>query len=335
MNIKKIDIFHNAFEEITNLTKTSDLEFCEWDEDNPEDRIFEIEGHSNITQFKVKIIPTIHKSDVIPLIEKLKNQSEKIIVAKQISSTVKELLRAQHINYLDEAGNCYIYHKDLFLFIEGQKSKVTKNKHINVFSKNGVILIFNLLAKPNFINLPQRDIAKEINISVGSVSKILKGLENANFLKKINHQEKKLINKKELLNRWVSAYNEKLKPKLFRGKYRFINSELSHSWENLELPTNTFWGGEPSARLLVKTLKPQNFTLYSTLEKKELFKTLKIVPDNINGNIDLIAPFEGIVTDNKQISPIITYADLVMSFDSRNIETAQKIYENYVKNIIE
>jgi|AntRauTorckE5430_2_1112549.scaffolds.fasta_scaffold04123_2 hypothetical protein len=336
MNLQKIDIFHNAFDEISNLTKTSDLELCEWDLDKPENRIFEIEGHFGLVQFEVQLMSSINKSDIIFLLEKFKNQSQKLLVTKQISSVVRKKLREEKINYLDEVGNCFIYHKDLFILIDGRKNKALKNEYsYNIFSENGVKLIFNLLTRPYLINVSQREISKKVNISLGSVSKILKGLEILNFLKKINKKEKKLINKKVLLNRWVTAYNEKIKPKYFRGKYRFINKEYNKNWENLTLPNYTYWGGEPAARLLIGFLKPQILTLYSTLDKKELLKTLKIIPDNINGNINLLELPSGFNNEKEQIHPLITYADLILSFDSRNIETAQKIYDNYVKNIIE
>ena len=64
------------------------------------------------------------------------------------------------------------------------------------------------------------------------------------------------------------------------------------------------------------------------LDKKELLKTLKILPDNINGNINLIELPNSFNNAANQIHPLIIYADLIASFDSRNIETAQKIYKN-------
>ena len=336
MIVQKIDVFHNAFDEISNLAKISNLEISESVLDKPENRIFEIEGNFGLVQFEVHLMSSIQKSDIIPIIEKLKNKSQKLLITKRISDEVKDKLREENINYLDEAGNCFINYKDLFIFIDGRKNKVSKNNSdYNIFSENGIKLIFNLLIDNDLLNQSQREISKKVDISLGSVSKILNGLEILNFFKKVNKREKKLINKEILLSRWVTAYNEKIKPKYFRGKYRFINKEDNQNWENLTLPNDTYWGGEPAARLLIGFLKPQILTLYSSLDKKELLKTLKIVPDNVNGNINLIALPNSFNDEKNQIHPLITYADLILSFDSRNIETAQKIYTNYVKNIIE
>lgn len=336
MNIQKIDIFHNAFDTISNLTKTTGLELFEKNLDKSENRIFEIEGHFGLIQFEANLLSSIQKSDIISIIEKFKNKSQKLLITKQISDVIKDKLREENINYLDEAGNCFINYKDLFILIDGRKNKISKNEYgHNIFSENGIKLIFNLLIDNDLLNKTQREISEKVDISLGSVSKLLKGLEALNFLKKINKKEKKLINKEILLSRWITAYNEKIKPKYFRGKYRFINKDDNKNWENLILPNNTYWGGEPAARLLIGFLKPQILTLYSTLDKKELLKTLKIVPDNVNGNINLVALPNSFNDEKNQIHPLITYADLILSFDSRNIETAQKIYENYVKNIIE
>lgn len=96
------------------------------------------------------------------------------------------------------------------------------------------------------------------------------------------------------------------------------------------------WGGEMAGAKLTKFLKPENFELYTALTKSEVMKLLKIVPD-INGNIELLHIFwnEEITSgkDNNEmkiVPPLIAYADLLASHDSRNYETAERIKEKYL-----
>ena len=81
------------------------------------------------------------------------------------------------------------------------------------------------------------------NISVSTVGGILKDLKSDNYILQISEGEKKLHNKGELLSHWVTAFNQKLKPKLFRGRYRFGQPYSQGSWKSLDLGNYAFWGG--------------------------------------------------------------------------------------------
>jgi hypothetical protein len=242
------------------------------------------------------------------------------------------MLQEVNINYLEESGNCFIKENNFFILVEGKKYISKKNKEVvNIFSENGVKLIFQLFNQPELLNLPQRIIAITASVSLGSVPKLLNGLEKLSFLKKRNKKEKILIKKENLLSRWVTAYNEKVKPKYFRGYYRFILKTDFQNWEKIALPEGSFWGGEPAARLLTQALTPEILTLYTNMERRELLKMIKIVPDP-QGNIEVFEVIDGIQPANM---PLIIYADLLSSSDSRNREVATKIYDAYVKQLID
>lgn len=105
---------------------------------------------------------------------------------------------------------------------------------------------------------------------------------------------------------------------------------------DLVLPPGILWGGEQAGAKLTKFLKPEKFTLYTSLEKLQLMKMLKLIPDT-NGNIELLNIFwkSEIIDNDKNVAemqiipPLIVYADLLGSYDSRNYETAERIKNKY------
>ncbi|MFX8351089.1 type IV toxin-antitoxin system AbiEi family antitoxin, partial [Acinetobacter baumannii] len=77
----------------------------------------------------------------------------------------------------------------------------------------------------------------------------------------MNKQEYKLNNKKELLQRWMVAYEEKLKPALRVGPFRFLKEEDFIHWKKIPLQNmKTWWGAEPAADLFTNYLKPGELT---------------------------------------------------------------------------
>ena len=63
-----------------------------------------------------------------------------------------------------------------------------------------------------------------------------------------------------LLERWVIAYNEILKPRILRKKYRLINENANF----LTTDNQNFgfvWGGETAAGFITNYLKSSNYTL--------------------------------------------------------------------------
>ena len=55
------------------------------------------------------------------------------------------------------------------------------------------------------------------------------------FLIKLNKDKYKLINKKELLDKWVTAYGERLKPTLQISTFHFLKQEDINDWKNLPI----------------------------------------------------------------------------------------------------
>lgn len=260
-----------------------------------------------------------------------------IIIAEYILPKTRELLREEEIDYLDINGNCYIKEENngenIFLYLDGQKNKeYHKERYNRPFTKAGLKVTYQFLLNPDLINHTYREIAEKAGIALGNIKHIIDGLIEEGFLLKKNKNEFTFIKKDELLDKWTQAFGERLKPALEVGTFRFLNPNDFDHWQTLQLNTEkTCWGGEPAANLWTNYLKPGVLTLYTNETKMELIKNYKLVPD-IQGNIKVYRKFwkEERNQDNK-VTPILTYADLILTTDMRCLETAHMIYEQHIE----
>ncbi|HMR43325.1 MAG TPA: type IV toxin-antitoxin system AbiEi family antitoxin, partial [Saprospiraceae bacterium] len=312
--MKEDDILQTAVESLSKLTKASIRAYPAdfFDDGYRWDGKLEIEIGTVVSNFKAEVKASVLPAAIALWMEKLKKR-DTLIVAKYISNPAKALLEDRGINYLDVAGNCFIRNdQGVFLHIRGQVPPQinTEPKH-KAFNKNGVKLIYALLLDENLVNEPYRVIADQANVSVSTIGDILSDLQANNFLLQINESKKMLTNKAELLNQWVTAFNQRLKPKLLKGRFRF----QLENWRQLNLGNFTFWGGEPAAALLTDFLQPAAWTLYTDLNSKSLIKDLLLAPDP-RGNVEVYAAFWKseypvfVVQEFQTVHPLLVYAEL-------------------------
>ncbi|MCU0393734.1 MAG: type IV toxin-antitoxin system AbiEi family antitoxin, partial [Thermoflexibacter sp.] len=177
-------------------------------------------------------------------------------------------------------------------------------------------------------------------IATGSLSEIFKSLKENKFLIESGKEGKVLVNRKKLLEKFIIGYNEYLRPKLNGKKYRFLEATILKNWGVIDFQNkDIFWAGEPAAALQTNYLKPEKWSIYSRIERKELIKILKIVPDE-NGNLEIRNGFwtsklQEAFIQQQVVPPLLSYLDLILSEESRNVETAQIIYEKYLSDFFE
>ena len=132
-----------------------------------------------------------------------------MVIANQIIPNVKEELRKQGIAYLDSNGNIYLQKDHVYFWVEHSKpTQITQEKTNRAFTKTGLKVVFHFLQFEKDINLPYRAIAALTDTALGNVPNILNGLTEQGFLIQLNEKENRLKNKKELLDRWMIAYQK-------------------------------------------------------------------------------------------------------------------------------
>ncbi len=259
-----------------------------------------------------------------------------LVIAENLFPKIKDALVQHGIAYIEMNGNINIETENFLLKVEGQRKKHFRpEKYGRAFTKAGLKAIFLFLINENEINDTYREIARNADIAIGNVKRIHEGLLEEGYALRVNEKELKLTNRKELLQKWITAYTEKLKPRLFIGNFRFNNPDEFINWKNLNLErTLTQWGGEGAGNIYTNYLQPEVLTLYTNEKKVNMIKEYRLLPDP-DGNVII---YERFWKDNKPfnnvVPPIIAYADLLATGNKRCIDTAQKIYEQFIDNTI-
>lgn len=351
MNEAELDIYHDVLSALTNhiggIWKVYPYEYNQ-PNDEPGKKELIIK---KIQEVYYKATPVVYKEfreqNLIKLLDRfLSGEKEKIVVvAMKIHSKAKILLKERNIDYVDGAGNALLHYSfdnqnpdywNFFVEIEGKKVKEDdKDVPNRAFTKSGLRFLFHVLHDPDLINANYRKISETAQVAMGSIKYMINGLVKEAFLFRKNDKTYKINRKEELQDRWIDAYGERLKPSLAIGKFRFLNPDDFKNWQDLSIDgITTWWGGEPAGALYTGYLKPEILTIYTTETRNDLIKKYKLVPDP-NGNIHCFQKFwnvEGI--SQNVVSPLLTYADLILTRDERCIETALKINERYLKENI-
>lgn len=311
----------SKLENSTQLTIEVDSKRKEYDASiTINDKRFNVVAKSSIRESNIGII-------LAPYINNQENSNSNIVfIAKYISKSSAHTLKENGLNYIDASGNAFIRMNEIFICIEGKKADKYDKEQSRAFQEAGLKLILLLLSKKESLNYSYRELSEKTDISIGSISNIINELEDLNFV--LRTKEKRVIkNKKDLIERWVIAYNEVLKPRVLRKKMKFLKTPLFDNIKNEADRKTAFWGGEPAAAILTSNLRPQQFILYSNQELSSLAKHFKLTPSP-DGDMEICELFWKFDTNGLTAPPLIVYADLISSGFERNIEMAKIISQN-------
>jgi len=252
-----------------------------------------------------------------------------ILVTRYINPIMADKLKHLGIAFLDTAGNAYIDEPPLLIFLKGNRP--VEKRHYKpptrTFKPTGLKVIFALLCNQGLETVPYREIANKADVALGTVGWTMYDLKNLGYLIETDRQNRRLIRKEELLNKWVTFYPDQLRPKEFLGRYRAYDQNW---WKNTNIENlNVFWGGEVAAATLTEYLKPQIITLFAKPPLGEFLLKNRLKEDR-QGDVEILNIFWEFEfeQEHKNLAPtLLVYADLLATGDPRNIETARMIYE--------
>lgn len=263
-----------------------------------------------------------------------------LVISKIIYPKIAAKLIEMGINYIDATGNLYINEKNVYILITGKKTTVnTIHTKSRLFGETGIKLLFVLLQDEEAAHLSYRELADAVQISPASISILYKEMIRNGYLLEEEGVHKRLLRKRELLQRWVNGFREVLRPKLVIGSYQSLKKDFVRNYATLPIDEwSGSWGGEPAAAIYTNYLIPETLTLFIPKDEKGWMKKMGLVPVNDNQDIDILRYFWDINNPLFKIRanvvpPLLAYAELAASEDSRNLETAQKIYDEYLQFI--
>ena len=282
---------------------------------------------------------------VIHQIQNLGEPGQGLLIADYINPNMGERLKEAGIQFLDTAGNAYINQRPVYIYIKGnklQQAVVAKErvKTGKAFQPTGMKVVFAFLRDRELINAPYREIADQAGVALGTVGWVIRDLiAQGILLEGVDKGQRKMADFDRLVDQWTEVYPYKLKRKYKLGAFTTKNPDW---WKTID-PENfgALWGGEIAAAKYTNYLNPKHGVVYihkanmadflqaARLRKAELHQRPDI-------QIDLLEPFwnkwknKGNTEQAGLAHPIIVYADLIETGDTRNLDTANKLREKYL-----
>jgi hypothetical protein len=281
------------------------------------------------------VVPSIDRQERLSAVVAtggLHDARHALLVTSYLSPALVNACRNLGLNAIDESGNAFVNDGNTLILISG-RPRVTEVIRPSLWSKRSLQVILAVLVRPALLDESRRTIATFAGVSTGTAHTTVQTLL----------QRKDLFPRADglaftdydrLLDEWVILYPSLLRESLKLGRYRATEPNW---WADMLAPNDEWmFGGESAAALMTNYLKPAVVTVYChNGVPTQMITRGRLRPDP-TGNVEFLkAPFElnrtpGLV-DNV-VYPVLVYADLVASGDSRNLETAQMIRDRYIKH---
>jgi hypothetical protein len=253
-----------------------------------------------------------------------------LLVAPFISREVAERCRQLRLPFIDAAGNAYLEGPGLFIYVVGNpRPAEPRRDHFRALNPAGLKIVFALLCQPALAQGTYREIAARAGVALGTVGPVMKDLEARGYLRLPSEHDRKLLDPERMVEEWVTHYPVTLRPKLNPRRFRADAERLQHTGL---LHQNAYWGGEPAAEKLTRYLKPVQFTIYAREPVAKLVAAGRMRAD-ATGNVEILDTFWNFGADQdfpEVVPPILAYADLLATHDSRDAEAARMIYEQRI-----
>lgn len=261
-----------------------------------------------------------------------------LLVADSIDPKVKEHLKKNGFGYFDTSKDCYLplnfkleeEYLDKKIFNES----IIKRKGFKAESNLKLLLYF--LAKPESLEYTQRQLAINLDLSLGAINKTLVNLDKLKLI--VSRSKTRYLGHfEEILNRFRISFLDIEEKKMSLGRYSPIKEDFYEKWKSIDIKKiNSYWGGEAAAALRTNYLSPEIYRIYTYSEQaSSLLKELKLKKDP-NGKIEILKCFwpNEINNEDGTIPDFLTLCELINSGIDRNIETS-KILEEKVKKELE
>lgn len=299
--------------------------------------VVRIEEPGGPVEYLADIRKNLRETTLGQLVQKFTETPGKwIVFAPFIPAQLAKRMRELGLQFIDAAGNAFIHDPPLMIFLQGNRAKepVRERDGEGVLATGGIRILFALLCQPKLLNVTYREIGGAAGAALGTVAGFMKDLTRDGYLLDLGTRGKRLVNTKELVDRWTRAYAQRFRGQQLIGRFAGEHADI---WKHLPLVgRGALWGGEVAAHKLTQHLKPVITTIYAHKPIDALIVDLRLHKDD-SGAIELRDRFWRFkVTDPvaETVPPLLVYADLLATANARNIEAAQIIYERFLKQHI-
>lgn len=259
-----------------------------------------------------------------------------LLVTGHLSPEMAESLRDNGLSFLDASGNVSLRREDALLYVAGRRNTTARRVALpaRTGSPKQLEVLYALIANPDLVNAPYRAIASAAQVALSTVNIAIEDFLARQLLVAGVHGGRQFGDWERVVDEWASLYPIKLKPKLASRRF---STDKADWWQSIDISQfGAVFSGEVAAAKLTQHLRPQRVTLYadSTLPKP-LILAARLRADPA-GDIEVIQSFwptsaaQPVGVPPDVAHPILVYADLLDSRESRNLDLARTIKEDYL-----
>lgn len=303
-----------------------------------------LELRSHGIKYSVELKRWMQQTNVGSLMVQLRKMpAPALLVADYVNPNMADRLRNAGLQFIDAVGNAYLNEQNLYVFIKGNRvpsDHSSPRRTTRAFNASGLKVIFSFLLEPNLVGESYRVIAEASNVSLGTIGWVLNDLKDRGYVRQQGRNGlRSLKSPLDLVDRWVEAYPEKLLPELDMGLFQ---TQFQVPWKDIDPSKfDGCWSGEVGASILDNYLSPAQGLIYlpkgrlkDLVMKYRLRKSAKNTLTT-SDNVRICEKFWHRLpeTSDKNIKPhdaapdILIYADLVTSGDPRNLDAAERLYD--------
>lgn len=260
-----------------------------------------------------------------------------VLLAPYIPGPIGSHLAAHNLSYVDAVGNCHLETKvkGLLVHVEG------KRPARDAVGRSGVRLpsyqlIFAILAQPELLAQPVRQIAAAAGIGKTAVADQLKRLTEQGLIAR-TPKKSAILRRRDLLERWLSAYSEIVRPAWLQGRYRTQESDP----EALERQIAGAWGSErrwalgggAAAWRMNQFYRGEQLVLHVDAPPTEGLRQLRALPAD-DGLLTILrtpgtTAYAGL--EPHLAHPLLVYTEMITSTDPRMRESAGRVREQFLR----
>ncbi|MDE1179350.1 type IV toxin-antitoxin system AbiEi family antitoxin [Paraburkholderia sp.] len=261
-----------------------------------------------------------------------------LLVAPFIAPDLARQLIERNSPFIDTAGNVYINEPEATILIGGRPrpAAAVARPATRATTRKGMQVMFALATQPGLVKEPFRTIAETSGVALSTVNQVIDDLLHRGLVAARRNGERLIPDWPKFAQEWTALYPTRLRTKLASQQFASTSRDW---WQSFDFAAfDARLGGEAAAEQLTHNLRSANVTIYShTAPTHDFLLKARLRPDP-NGDVEIVEAFwpdalaEGWPPETKPslVHPLLIYADLIASGDSRNIETAHVINEQYL-----
>ena len=266
-----------------------------------------------------------------------KQQPRCLVLAPVIPQAMGRRLETLGIDYLDAAGNCHLTpdarHR---MHVEGRRD--TKPRQTAAIGPLGYQALFALLARPELVAEPIRQIAQFAGVGKTAVGQLIERLVDEGHVRE-TRRGRILFRPATLLQRWVTGYGDALRPRLMIQRYQAAKADRNQLTERIATYLNTLpeqvpwgFGGTTGGDALTGHYAGATVTLHLEAIPADFGRAVRLLPAREGDVVVLRAPgpiaYDGRVPNS--VHPLLIYTELLTTDDERAWEMARIVLDDHL-----